>query len=194
MDIITTARHFEMTPELRQYVEKRLERLSRYLGDDEEVYVVLTTEKYRQLAEISLRSRGSEIVSRGESDEMMTSVDRVVDRIERQIKRQAARRRDRGNRRSLKGEIPASIPLEPAEADTGEFEEDEAGGLDFDDDFSPVVIRDESFHPDPVSVETAIEAMHAQDRDYLLFRNKQTKKVNLVHLREDGNYSLIEAP
>lgn len=195
MEIITTARHFDMTPELRAHLEKRLERLSRYLGDSEEVHVVLTTEKYRQLAEISLRARGTEIVSRGVSDEMMTSVDKVVDRIERQIQRLAARRRDRKNRRSLKDEAPVLAAPEPVDVEEEPPTAEEELGLEFDeDDFAPVVVRDEAFHPDPVTVESAIEALQASDRDYLLFLNKGTNKVSLIHLREDGNYCLIEAP
>lgn len=195
MEIITTARHFDMTPELRSHLEKRLDRLSRYLGDNEEVHVVLTTEKYRQLAEISLRARGTEIVSRGVSDEMMTSVDKVVDRIERQIQRIAARRRDRKNRRSLKDEAPVLAAPEPVEVEEEPPTAEEALGLEFDeDDFAPVVVRDDSFHPEPVSVESAIEALQASDRDFLLFLNKGTNKVSLIHLREDGNYCLIEAP
>ncbi len=195
MEIITTARHFDMTPELRSHLEKRLERLSRYLGDNEEVHVVLTTEKYRQLAEISLRARGTEIVSRGVSDEMMTSVDKVVDRIERQIQRLAARRRDRKNRRSLKDEAPVLAAPEPVDVEEEPPTAEEELGLEFDeDDFAPVVVRDDAFHPDPVTVESAIEALQASDRDYLLFLNKGTNKVSLIHLREDGNYCLIEAP
>lgn len=195
MEIITTARHFDMTPELRSHLEKRLERLSRYLGDNEEVHVVLTTEKYRQLAEISLRARGTEIVSRGVSDEMMTSVDKVVDRIERQIQRLAARRRDRKNRRSLKDEAPVLAAPEPVDLEEEPPTAEEELGLEFDeDDFAPVVVRDDAFHPDPVTVESAIEALQASDRDYLLFLNKGTNKVSLIHLREDGNYCLIEAP
>ncbi len=195
MEIITTARHFDMTPELRSHLEKRLERLSRYLGDNEEVHVVLTTEKYRQLAEISLRARGTEIVSRGVSDEMMTSVDKVVDRIERQIQRLAARRRDRKNRRSLKDEAPVLAVPEAVDVEEEPPTAEEELGLEFDeDDFAPVVVRDDAFYPDPVTVELAIEALQASDRDYLLFLNKGTNKVSLIHLREDGNYCLIEAP
>ena len=194
MDIITTARHFDMTPELRDYLEKRLDRLGRYLGKQEEVHIVLTTEKYRQIAEISVRARGTEIVSRGESDEMTTSVDKVVDRIERQLKRIMARQRDRKNRRSLKDQPTIPAVPEPVDEDEPTAAEEELG-LEFaEEDFAPVVVRDDSFHPDPVSVESAIEALHASDRDFLLFRNKGTNKVNLIHLREDGNYCLIEAP
>ncbi len=194
MDIIMTARHFEMTPEIREHAHRRMEKLERYLGGVEDVHVILTTEKYRHIAEVALHSRGTEIVGRDESDDMLASIDRVVDRIERQIKRLKARRRSRKamRRSSLKGPL-AGAGLEPA-GSAAEEEEEEDMAADLDEDFAPVVVRGEQYLTEPASVEEAIRALQERDDDWLLFRNAQTKKVALVHVRADGNYGLVEVP
>lgn len=192
MDIITTARHFDLTPGLREHAEKRLEKLQRYLGGVDDVHVILTTEKHRRIAEIALHASGTEVVGRDESDDMVTSIDRVVDRIERQLKRLRARRRNRKLRRPPRYEpIDEAPPLttehEEAEEDEGDFQIDEG------EDFSPVVVRGENYHADPISVEEAIRILHESDDDQLLFVNSQTKKVCMVHLRPDGNYGFVES-
>jgi putative sigma-54 modulation protein len=196
MDIITTARHFELTPGLKEHTQKRLEKLERFLGGVEDVYVILTTEKHRRIAEISLRARGTEIVGRDESDDMVTSIDRVVDRIERQLKRLHARRRERGQRRSPKlGIVEESHATESRTSAAAEAET--SAELDLstyaDDDFAPVVVRGNQYHAEPITVEDAIRIMRERDEDLLLFTNAQTRRPAMVHLRPDGNYGLVEA-
>jgi putative sigma-54 modulation protein len=173
MDIITTARHFELTPEIRDYARKRIERLQRYLERVDEVHVVLAAEKHRRIAEVTLHARGAEIVSREETDDMQSAIDRVVDRVERQVK-------DHKSRRATGPAIPAEGGAVEEEAEVEEM-------------FSPVVIRQEGFHSEPLTVEEAIEELHRRQEDFLLFQNSRSGRVALVHVRPDGNFGLVEA-
>jgi len=181
MDIITTARRFEMTPEVREHARKRLQKLERYVDRAAEAHVVLEQEKYRQIAEISVHARGTEISSREESDDILVSIDKVAERLERQLKRLHARRKTHKARRGTEPEETAGA---------GEPEEEEAA---VEDSFAPVVIRQEGFHAEPLTVEEAIEMLRPGERDFLLFKNKRDGLVALVHLRADGNYGLMEA-
>ena len=103
MDIITTARRFEMTPEIREHIRKRLEKIERYGQRFAEAHVVLAQEKYRHIAEISLHARGVEISSREQSDDMLTSIDGAVEHIERQVRRLKTRRQTHKTRRPVGG-------------------------------------------------------------------------------------------
>lgn len=192
MDIITTARHFDLTPGLREHAEKRIERLQRYLGGVDDVHVILTTEKHRRIAEIALHAAGTEVVGRDESDDMVASIDRVVDRIERQLKRLRARKRNRKLRRQ-----PRYEPIEEAPPLTAghEFTDDDDAEFNLEDheDFSPVVVRGDQYHAEPISVEEAIHLLREKDQDHLLFVNSQSRKVAMVHLRPDGNYGFVES-
>jgi putative sigma-54 modulation protein len=136
------------------------------------VHVVLAAEKYRQIAEVTLHVRGSEILSREESDDMLSSIDRVVERVERQLKRLRARRReDRRGGRKEEAEVEAEV----------------------EESFSPVVIREEGFHPEPLTVEQAIELMRERSSDVLLFPSARSGRMTLVRLRPDGSYGFIES-
>jgi putative sigma-54 modulation protein len=111
MRIHVTARHCELDPEDRILAEQRLSKLSRFARDIQEAHVIVTGEKYRHTAEITLRLRGQEVASREEADGPRTAIDRAADRIEKQIRRLKERRleRRRGDRsRTADGLAPAS--------------------------------------------------------------------------------------
>jgi len=69
MQISTTARHCELDPEDRLFAQQRLEKLSRYVRDAREAHLTVTAEKYRHTAEILLKLKHREIVSREQSTE-----------------------------------------------------------------------------------------------------------------------------
>ena len=119
MQIVTTARHCELDPALRQFVQQRLERLERFARDIREAHVIVTAEKFRHTAEITLHVGHRELVSREESTEAQIAVDRAADRLEAQLRRLKDRRIEHHPRAQGDGRPP-----EPA-AEGGEgFEEE----------------------------------------------------------------------
>lgn len=179
MDIITTARRFELTPQVKEHAEKRVQKLGRYFDHIQEVHVVLAQEKHRQIAEVTVRADGAELTSRQETHDMLESIDLVVDRLENQVKKLNARLKDRKNRRT----VAAGVPIEETELTEVEPEVE----------WNPVVVRGRQFHPQPATVEEAIRVLREQDQDLLLFKNSKTGKVSLVHIRPDGNFGFVEA-
>lgn len=187
MDIITTARHIELAPAVREHAEKRLRKLERYANGVQEVHLIVTKEKYRHVTEVTLRANGADIISRDQSDDLLTSIDRVVDRVERQVKKLRARIKDKS--RARRGAPRRNIP-EPgtgSEAEAGEDTEEEP-------EYPPVLIpRQEVFAGDPMTVSAAVERLREQDEDVLLFRNEKTGAVSVIYVRPDGNIGFAEA-
>jgi putative sigma-54 modulation protein len=87
MQINTTARHCELDPEVRLFAEQRLGKLGRFARDLREAHLVLTTEKYRHVAEITLKLKHHDMVSRVQSTDVRAAVDRAAERLERQLRR-----------------------------------------------------------------------------------------------------------
>ena len=110
MQISTTARHCSLDPELRSFAFERLQRVSRFARDIQEVHLIVTGEKFRHVAEIKLRLNHHEMVCREESTEIKSSIEGVIDRIEEQLRRFKDRRTDHQRENH-------EIPLERAEAD-----------------------------------------------------------------------------
>ncbi len=120
MQISTTARHCDLDGELRQFAQQRLVKLERFARDIHEAHLILTVEKFRHIAEITLRLNHHELVSREESTEPRVAIDLAADRIEEQLRRYKDRRIERHQRaRAVDGEPPAAGPVDdegPGEA------------------------------------------------------------------------------
>ena len=98
MRIHTTARHCELAPEDRSFVQQRLERLLRYFRDPRdlmEAHVVIGVEKYRHSAEITLKLRRGEVVSREEASDSRAAIEQAAERLEHQIRRLKEKRLSR---------------------------------------------------------------------------------------------------
>ena len=120
MIIHTTARHCELDNEIRAFAQQRLEKLSRYVRDILEARLIVTAEKYRHTAEITLRLKGHEFVSREQADQPRTAIDLAADRLEHQVRRLKEKRIEhkKGNRvRTVDGTAP---PAEAPEAEGGD--------------------------------------------------------------------------
>ncbi len=93
MKVSVTARHFDLTPELREHAESRLDRFGKFSNGLSSAHVVLAVEKYRQIAEVSVHSRYGDFTGKAESDDMGVSIDGACDKVERQIKRSVDKKR-----------------------------------------------------------------------------------------------------
>jgi ribosomal subunit interface protein len=127
MNIITTARHFSLDTEDREFAHQRLERVARFLRDGErnrvEAHLTITAEKNenRHVAEILLRVRRHELVSREEGTDPRDAVELAVDGLERQMRRIADRTAERrkGDRQRTADAVPTPSP---APADDDEYD------------------------------------------------------------------------
>ncbi|MCA9728054.1 MAG: ribosome-associated translation inhibitor RaiA [Candidatus Eisenbacteria bacterium] len=179
MEITISSRKFKLDPELRDHAEKRISKFTRYLEPIQEAHLVLAQEKYRQIAEISIRAAGMDLVSREQTTDMASSIDRVCDRVERQIKKVAARMK---TRKSATKTIPAGSLVA----------EDDLHDLEVEEEFAPVVVRTNRYVKELLTVEDAINHLRDRDWDFLMFQNSRSGKVAVVYHRDDGNFGLVE--
>lgn len=122
MQILTTARHCELDADTRQFIEQRLEKLQKYARDIREVHLIVTAEKYRHQAEITIKLKNRDVVSSEESTEMRNAIDLAADRLEQQLRRLKEKRVDRKRHASSANGID---PSAPAPAEVFDFDEDE---------------------------------------------------------------------
>jgi putative sigma-54 modulation protein len=125
MQIHTTARHFELDPEDRLFAEERLTKLTRFARDLQEAHLVVTAEGFRHSAEITLRLKRHDMVSREESVEARLAIDLAADHLEKQLRklkdRRVTRKRSSPGLEALNGaENPAADDVEDAETNQEE--------------------------------------------------------------------------
>lgn len=97
MKLNITTRHYpEMTDALRAEVEERMAKLEHFFDRILEARVILTGEKHRHQAEVTMRlPRGKRLTAKEVSTSMESAVDMAAKKIESQVKKFKEKRRDR---------------------------------------------------------------------------------------------------
>ena len=85
MQINLTGHHVDMTDSLREYVNEKFQRLERHFDHINNVHVILSIEKLRQIAEANMHLNGGEIFANAEATDMYASIDSLVDKLDRQL-------------------------------------------------------------------------------------------------------------
>src|SRR5207237_9247733 len=93
-------RNFEITPDIREMLEKKLARIEEKLFDDViEVRCVLQVEKYRHICEILIVGKDHDVKAVQESDEsMQDAINAAVDHLKRQAQKNRKKIRDHHRR------------------------------------------------------------------------------------------------
>ena len=85
MQLSLSGHHVEVTPSMRAYVERKLERISRHFDHVIDVHCVLTVEKLRQKAEATLHVRGNAVHSEATEEDMYAAIDLLADKLDRRV-------------------------------------------------------------------------------------------------------------
>ncbi len=95
MRLDITFRQVDASDEIRQWVERRVEKVARFLRPPIEAHVVLKEEKHRQIAEVTVKAAGEgSYVASAEAEEIRTAIDLVMHKIESAVRRAHDRRVD----------------------------------------------------------------------------------------------------
>ena len=94
MQLSVSGHHVEVTPALRLYVEKKLERIVRHFDQLIDVHCVLTVEKLRQKAEATLQVSGGTIHADATDGDMYAAIDALTDKLDRRVKKHKEKRGD----------------------------------------------------------------------------------------------------
>lgn len=189
MQLMVTGRHVEITDPLRTHIEKKMQKIKAHFDRIIEVRVVLSVEKYRQFAEITILGNGGiHFHSTEATDDMYVSVDKAVEKIERQLRRRTTKSRQSKRKK-------AETEAEGVPADRSEASDSQAEETEMVEQYGPyrVTVNDQ-FPAKPMSVEEAIMQLDASDNEYFAFVNQMTNDVNLVFRRKEGGYGLLRRP
>ena len=93
MQISMTFRHMEPTDAMKELITEKVGKVKKYLRGPVEANVVLSVERYLQACDITISVGGRTYKGHEETDDMYTSLDKVMDKIERQIDKSKGRAR-----------------------------------------------------------------------------------------------------
>jgi len=113
MQISTTARHCELDAKVRTFALERLGRLERFARDIQEAHLVVTAEKFRHTAEITLRLKHHEMVGREQADSGHAAIELAAQRLEQQLRRLKDRRTEHKRAVREPSAVPGAAAAEP---------------------------------------------------------------------------------
>ena len=85
MNVQVSGHHVEVTPAIRDYVLSKLERIQRHFDQVIDINVVLSVQKLRQKAEISVHMPGKDIHVESDDEDLYAAIDLMMDKLDRQI-------------------------------------------------------------------------------------------------------------
>jgi putative sigma-54 modulation protein len=172
--------NIEVTPAIREYLEKKITKLERYFTEvpDSNVNVNLRFNQDKT-SKVEVTIPLPNLVLRAEETnvDMYAGIDLIIDKLERQIRKH----KTKVNRKFReKGDIPATFTTS-----------DNIEGYDVEDDDLELV-RTKRFDLKPMDSEEAILQMNMLGHSFYVFNNADTNRTNVVYKRKDGRYGLIE--
>ena len=95
MQTSITARHFDLTPQMRDYVTKKIEKLERYSHYIMNAEIILVKDASLEVVEGKLHLRHDVLTARAQEVDLFQSITEVVDKLVSQLKRHDERMKDR---------------------------------------------------------------------------------------------------
>ena len=85
MNLNITGHHVEVTPAIREYVTTKLDRVIRHFDGVTSVNVILSVEKLKQKAEVTVHVRGKDIFVESDDADLYAAIDTMTDKLDRQV-------------------------------------------------------------------------------------------------------------
>jgi putative sigma-54 modulation protein len=176
-----TGRHVSITEAIKDYAHKKVEHLHLDYPRIIEAHVILDVEKHRHFAEVILHCNNHiTIEASHETPDMYASIDGVIDKIAQQMRKYKTKilrnHRPRGFVKHFDEQV-----LSPIDDAFSEIEESE-----------PEVIKTERYAVKPMFVDEAVLQIEMSNRQFVVFLNAKTEKVNVLYRRKDGGFGLME--
>jgi len=110
MNTKVTARHFELTSEIKSLAEENFDGLQRYFDHIISCHLILDVEKHRKLAELQVKVFGQTLRSTGETDDMYVSIESAFDKARTQLKKYKGKLKQRNPREINTAQAEAARP------------------------------------------------------------------------------------
>jgi putative sigma-54 modulation protein len=182
MEVSLYGRDLKLTDRLREYAEKKVAKLDRYIGNINEVRVDLAYVKSardaadRYVAQITIRGKGFILRSEERADDIFTAIDLAIPKIQRRIKRYKGKHyQQRTN----------GLPVDEVILELEDVQDDPTD--------EPEIVRRKHFILTPMDEMEAVEQMELLGHEnFFIFLDANTGQISVLYKRRDGKYGVIE--
>jgi putative sigma-54 modulation protein len=179
MQTTITFKKIDSSDSLKSYVKKKLDKFDRMLENPAEAHVVLSVQKIRHIAELTLTCARLNIHAKEESENMYSSIDTLMDKVKAQIKKnkEKIKRHMSGKKQSLKND---TIEF----SDVGEAQVTDTLVLD------EILIK--TIDDKPMDIDDAVIEFNTGKMLFFVFNNARTEQLNVLYKHNNGKLGLIQ--
>ena len=208
MDVEYTGRQTTITKKLKSQAEEGVEAIAKIVGNSGSVHVILSTDKYRQIAEVTVQTRHQKLVARCEDTEMGIALRDALVKIEQQAIRHkkkfgTIKRHPKADVKGAKAEVAtpgarkANVAVKVAAKNSVGRKAVPMLVHSFPSHSplaEPHVVRsNDSVALRPMSIEEAVKEAAFRDREVFVFRDHGGQAM-VLYRKRDGKMELIEVP
>ena len=155
----------------KDYIEKKLTKLDGLVADSENLTARVVCKVYKQYHKVEVTIPAKNIILRAEVEQpdVYAAVDGAVDKLVNQVKKYNDRIKDKLGRKGIRTEAMSEEAVEPQK-----------------------VVRGKNVDLEPMTREEAIDQMELLGHDFFIYLDKETRKTNVIYVRNDGDYAVIE--
>ena len=172
MNITISGKDLKATDAIKDYAEKKMERLVKYFGEDFDVNLTIRTERSEQIADISVKAKTDVFRAVTAHKDLYASIDKDIDILEGQVRKMKTKKD-----RATKEDTIKNLTLDVQEP---EMENE--------------IIKTVYYDLKPMTPEDAMLKLQEKPADrFITFVNSETSKVNvLFKMKDNKNYGLVE--
>jgi putative sigma-54 modulation protein len=187
--VIITGRNIELTPSLKDFVEKKMDSIHTFVDHLQEIDVILSVDRTKSqgilhTAEVTIWANGINFRATHSHADMYAAIDLILDKLQKQITKYKEKLKAKPNRKHKHNDFHFRHQVVQLE--------EEFHPVSVEIESEPKVIRSNNFYSKPMFIDEAAEQLQYLQQEFIVFSNAQSGEVNVVYRRNDGNIGLIE--
>ena len=179
MKIDYLCKNYDASEKLKTVIDKKIQKLDKFFEDDTRIKIALKKGNTRSTddlytLELTILLDGTVLRAEVTSDNMYNNIDLAIPKLEKQIIRHHKKLESKSKKLRAKD---FSIPDDVVEEEVTE---------------EKTLVKSKCYTLIPMSIDDAIEELELVGHNFYVFLNKSTNSINVLYVRNDGNYGLIE--
>lgn len=153
----------------KEYATKKLSKLENYLDDYENLSARVVCKVYKSYHKIEVTIPTKNIILRAEvmEEDLYAAIDGAIDKLVKQVRRYNDKVKDKLGKPGIRQATEAVVKPQ-------------------------TIVRDKHVDLAPMTKEEALDQMELLGHDFFVYLDKETRKTNIIYLRDDGDYAIIE--
>jgi putative sigma-54 modulation protein len=181
VNINVTGRHVNITDSMRDYAKEKIQKLEKFApGMIIDAHIIMDVEKYRQLAEVTVKGNFFTIHAKEETGDMYSSIDILLEKLEKKLRHIKEKVQDHHHKKSTH-EAETILHVIPKTAKVVK-----------DEDNRTISLISEKMDAKPLFLEDAVLTLDESNKNFLVFMNAETNKINVIHKIGSGQIGVIE--